>query len=165
MLEVKESQLNRIRSQSSHKDTPSALTVLYAKGNNTNRNNNNGTQPCRNFQRGHFQFGERCRFIHGNMSQKRTGEISTTTVGNNFVKIDQRLSRAFFIALAHYYPYGSIASPYQGPYPPGPPRFPPHYLAHPTVAQVRYTKPARSHAPPAQYSPQHASAHYEGFCI
>lgn len=67
MLQLEESRLGRTRNQPMIKDTPSVPTVLYAKGNNTNRAT--GLQLCRNFQRGNCKFGERCRFIHGNVNQ------------------------------------------------------------------------------------------------
>lgn len=48
------------------KDSSSSPTILYV-GNN---NRNSGPQPCRNFQRGHCQYGEKCRYAHGNIDSR-----------------------------------------------------------------------------------------------
>lgn len=63
MLQLEETRLKRTQNQPANKDTASSPTVLYAR-NNTSRNN--GPQLGRNFQRGHCQFVDRCKFIHGN---------------------------------------------------------------------------------------------------
>lgn len=66
MLLVEECMLNRTRNKSLHKDTSSSHTVLNV--NNSNRNT--GPQPCRNYHRGHCQFGDKCRFLHGTHDNK-----------------------------------------------------------------------------------------------
>lgn len=64
MLQLEESRLSRTRPQPAVKDSPLSPTVLDARGNNNNRNFD--PQACQNYQRGHCQFGARCRFIHAN---------------------------------------------------------------------------------------------------
>lgn len=61
MLELEESRLSRSLLQPNVKDTPSVPSVVYAKGNNSNRNS--APQLCRN-QRGHYRLGGNCRFVH-----------------------------------------------------------------------------------------------------
>lgn len=59
MLLIEELRLNHTRLHP--KESSSSPTILYAGNNRIIL-----PQACGNFQRGHCQFGERCRFIHEN---------------------------------------------------------------------------------------------------
>lgn len=119
MLELEESRLNRTRYQPSIKETSSAPSVLLAKNNNnnnnTNRNNYNNSQPCRNFQRGYCNFGERCRFLHGNTSRnnnRQAGNRNNNSSGNNFYSASQAPPSQYFGPASTYpqYYFGPASS-------------------------------------------------------
>ncbi|GKA58473.1 hybrid signal transduction histidine kinase M, partial [Tanacetum coccineum] len=62
MLLLEESRLARKSSHHSARDTSLSGSVLLAA--NTNTRNTSTQQVCRNFQRGHCNFGNRCRYLH-----------------------------------------------------------------------------------------------------
>lgn len=89
MLMMEESRLNRRRPTSQLKDTSSSPTVLLV-GNNNGSNSNNGPQVCWNFQLGHCQFGERCKFIHGTNDQRWRNNNNKKNNGQGVVFFDPR---------------------------------------------------------------------------
>ncbi|GKA12428.1 ribonuclease H-like domain-containing protein [Tanacetum coccineum] len=85
MLLLEESRLKQKSTRQSARDsTPSSPHVLLAAASN-NRNNSAGVPLCCNFQRCSCNFGERCKYVHTNVSGSvtRNGNGNTNNRGSS----------------------------------------------------------------------------------
>ncbi|GJS23365.1 hybrid signal transduction histidine kinase M [Tanacetum coccineum] len=81
MLLLEESRLARKSSRHSARDASSSGSVLLAANSNNRNtpNKNSSQQACHNYQRGHCNFGNRCKYLHVPSNDTRSGISS----GNN----------------------------------------------------------------------------------
>ncbi|PWA61107.1 hypothetical protein CTI12_AA376330 [Artemisia annua] len=103
MLLLEESRLNRKQGRGHPRDTPSSSTVLMAGSGNTNKVAGN-KEICKNFQRGHCRFGDRCRNVHSRVSHAGKPAQWNTQTRHNMFQNPQSLMRGPSV---NYRPTGS----------------------------------------------------------
>nr|GEX09301.1 ribonuclease H-like domain-containing protein [Tanacetum cinerariifolium] len=78
MLLLEESRLIRKSTRQSARDPTSSSPHMLLAAASNNRNNSAGVALCRNFQRSSCSFGERCKYVHTNVS----GSVTQNGNGN-----------------------------------------------------------------------------------